>query len=93
MNNQLQETKEIFELKGSGDTKQEAVERAFMELRSLVVKKIENPIVHMIPNQVEVKEFKMDETTEAFLFLFMKRTKRRYHVVLHAEVLIKYITL
>ena len=93
MNNQLLEKKERFELRGSGETKQEAVERAFVELRSLVVKKIEDPIVHMIPNQAEVKELRVDETTEAFLFVFMKRIKRRYHVVLDVEVLIKYITL
>lgn len=91
MNNALLERRDVFEVKGKGSSKQEAVEKAFLQLREQVVSRIDVPIVHMIPNQVEVVSFHEVEQTEAFLYFFLKRKKKEVMVTMNVEVLIKYI--
>ena len=82
-----------FILKGKGKSKKEAVESAFSKLREQVYKTIDYPIVHMIPNEVKILEVKVVDTTEAFMFVFMKRIKQSFRVELSVEVVIKYIEL
>lgn len=89
--NELIEVVETFTIHGVGDTEKEAVEMAFKQLPNEAFKHIDYPIIHMVPSKVHVKESREVDTNEAFLYLFMKRIKKTYDVILDVEVIIKYI--
>ena len=85
-------TKE-FVLEGKGKTKKDAVESVFSKLRDQAYKSIDYPIVQMTPNEVQILEVKVVDTTEAFMFVFMKRVRQSFQVKMNVEVVIKYIEL
>lgn len=82
-----------FVLEGKGKSKKVAVESAFSKLRDQVYKTMDYPILHMIPNEVQILEVDVVDTTEAFMFFFMKRIRQSFKVKLNVEVVIKYIEL
>lgn len=91
--NSLRTINKEFILEGKGKTKKEAVESIFSKLRTQVYKTIDFPIVQMVPNEVHILDVKVVDTTEAFMFVFMKRTKQSYQIKMSVDVVIKYIEL
>lgn len=83
----------VFVLEGKGNTKKEAVESVFSKLRTQAYKSIDYPIVQMTPSDVQILEVKVVDTTEAFMFVFMKRVRQSFQVKMNVEVVIKYIEL
>jgi len=89
--NNLREINESFILEGNGKTKKEAVNAAFTKLKDKISTSTDYPIIHMFPNEVHILELNEVDTTEAYMFFFMKRTKKSFQVKLEVEVVIKYI--
>lgn len=89
--NMLIEITDTFTIYGTGDTKKEVIENGFKKLQSDVFKRIDHPIIHMIPKAVYLKEEHTEEKEEAFLYFFMKRKKKTYEITMDIEVVIKYI--
>lgn len=75
------------EIKGvSLNSKEDAINAAFRNLRSEVAKVDKSLIVYMKPLAVTVNELEVEDYTEKFLFVFMPRKKQRVKITLAVTV-------
>ena len=78
---------------GVGETKQQAVEQAFVHMRSEVLAKIEDPIISLETNRVEIIDCKQESKQEAYLGVLFKRTREKYSITLKVFIEVRYLSL
>lgn len=82
-----------IQVKGSGETEDQAVEATFKEMRKVVTKDFQNPIVSIRTVDYIVNNLNKIEKDEAYLFVFMKRTRTTYEVDVTIKVEIDFVDL
>ncbi len=73
-----EEQEMIVLIEGEGDTKEKALDAAFMTLRH----KVGGTLLRIEPMSVEVIQAQKREYTERFLFLFFPRIRTKYYLQL-----------
>lgn len=82
-----------IQVKGSGETEDQAVEATFKEMRKVVTKDFQHPIVSIRTVDYIVNNLNKIEKDEAYLFVFMKRTRTTYEVDVTIKVEIDFVDL
>ena len=90
-NNLIEETNVAIIVDSNGKTMEEAINNIFVNLRKTIYSKVNGYLVHMIPEKVILKDYKMEERTERFLGLFLPQKKTKYTIMVEVEVKVKFI--
>lgn len=86
-NNVLVEKTFDIEVTGASiQSKEDAVNTAFKNIRQKVAEQCNGIVISVKPVNVEVKNLEVQEYTERFLFLFMPRKKERVKIDLSITV-------
>lgn len=88
---QMQTTQLSFNVKASGETHEQAVEKTFKEMRQQLTKQFQYPIIALQTKDYIVNDFKKTEKEEAYLFVFMKRQRVQYDLDVTIVVDIDYV--
>lgn len=92
MNNSLVTQEVVVHVSGTSiQSKEDALNTAFRNIRGEIAKKVEGYIISAIPKAVEVEKMETQEYTQRFLFLFMPKKKEK--VVLQLAVTVEVSTL
>lgn len=89
----LRTKKMDIHVKGSGETQDQAVEATFKEMRKIVTKDFHHPIVSIRTVDYVVNNLSKMEKDEAYLFVFMKRTRTTYDINVTIKVEIDFVDL
>lgn len=80
-------------VKGKGDTQHQAVEATFKELRKTLGVEFQWPIVSMRTVDYIVNNIQKTEKNEAYLYVFMKRTRISYEIDVTIKVEVDYVNI
>lgn len=89
----MQSTQLSFDIQGSGDTQQKAVEDTFKKMRQQIGAEFEWPIISLRTTDYIVNHIKKNEKEEAYLYIFMKRQKTSWEIDVTIEVEVEYVNL
>lgn len=80
-----------YVVKGSGETQEEAVEETFKHLRETIGEQFKKPVISIRTIDYNINNMNKTERSEAFLFVFMKRTRTKYDIEATIKVEIDFV--
>lgn len=88
-------SQQILEIdcRGNGETQHQAVEESFKDMREKLTKQFQWPIISLQTIDYIVKDIQKTEREEAFLYLFMKRTRIYFEIEVTIKVQIDYVNI
>ncbi|WP_028273445.1 DUF4312 family protein [Atopococcus tabaci] len=91
MSSHLKTDIQWVEVSGKGETKHQAIEQAFKEMRKKVGAEFSKPVVAIRTDDVVLTQVVKEEREEAFLFFFMKRIRETWNIQAKIKLSIDYV--